>query len=222
MTVELKAVIKVVGARPSTADSVKIYRGHRGGVEVLAAQIGVGPAAAARSTERLLDQFTVDHVLLSGIAGGIDPTTSIGSVVVPEIMLDVASGHEYHPASLGTLESAGKVATVDELISDPARLAGLVEQGVIALEMEGTGVGSVCDARGVPWTVIRSISDRPDGGLTEDAVMDVLRPDGTTDVGAAVRLMVAKPSRIPRFARLGRDASMAARRAAETTIRALD
>ena len=87
--------------------------------------------------------------------------------------------------------------------------------------MESTAVGSVCETRGVPWTVIRVISDRPDDGLTEDAVMDVLRPDGSTDVGAALRLLVAKPSRIPRFVRLGRDASMAARRAGTTALNAL-
>jgi nucleoside phosphorylase len=221
MSLELRAVVKLLGGRPSTVDGMKVYTGRQGEVEVVTAQIGVGPAAAARSTEQLLDRFNVDHVLVSGIAGGIVPTTTIGSVVIPEVMLDVPSGREYHPATLGTLEPAGKVGTVDELIMDPVRLAGLVDQGVVALEMESTGVGSVCEVRGVPWTVIRVISDRPDDGLTEDAVMDVLRPDGTTDVGAAIRLMVAKPSRIPRFLRLGRDASMAARRAAKTALRAL-
>jgi hypothetical protein len=73
----------------------------------------------------------------------------------------------------------------------------------------------------VPWTVIRVISDRPEDGLTEEPVMEMLRPDGSTDVAAALRLLAARPRRIPRFARLGRDASMAARRAAKTTLDAL-
>jgi hypothetical protein len=51
--------------------------------------------------------------------------------------------------------------------------------------------------------------------------MEMLRPDGSTDVAAALRLLAARPRRIPRFARLGRDASMAARRAAKTTLDAL-
>jgi len=222
MSIELRAVVKPLGSRSSIIDGVKVFTGRQGVVEVMTAQIGVGPVAAARSTERLLDRLTVDHVVVSGIAGGIEPTATIGSVIVPEIMLDVASGQEYRPSPLGTLERAGTVGTVDELIMDPLRLAGLVERGVTALEMESTAVGSVCEARGVPWTVIRVISDRPDDGLTEDAVMDVLRPDGSTDIGAALRLLVAKPSRIPRFIRLGRDASMAARRAGATALNALE
>ena len=95
----------------------------------MTAQIGVGPVAAARSTERLLDRLTVDHVVVSGIAGGIDPTSTIGSVIVPEIMLDVASGQEYRPSPLGTLERAGTVGTVDELIMDPLRLAATGRTG---------------------------------------------------------------------------------------------
>lgn len=221
MSIELRAVVKPLGARSSMIDGVRVFTGRQGVVDVVAAQIGVGPAAAARSTKRLLDHLTVDHVVVSGIAGGIDPSATIGSVVVPEIMLDVASDREYRPSPLGTLEQAGTVGTVDELIMDPQRLAALVERGVTALEMESAAVGSVCEARGVPWTVIRVISDRPDDGLTEDAVMDVLRPDGSTDVVAALRLLVAKPSRIPRFIRLGRDASMAARRAGTTALGAL-
>lgn len=221
MSIELRAVVKPLGARPSMIDGVKVFTGRQGVVEVMTAQIGVGPEAAARSTERLLDRLVVDHVVVSGIAGGISSTATIGRVIVPEVMLDVASGQEYRTSSLGTLEREGTVGTVDELIMDPRRLAALVERGVTALEMESTAVGSVCQARGMPWTVIRVISDRPDDGLTEDAVMDVLRPDGSTDVGAALRLLVAKPSRIPRFLRLGRDASMAARRAGTTALNAL-
>jgi adenosylhomocysteine nucleosidase len=221
MSIELRAVVKPLGARPSMIDGVKVFTGRQGVVDVMTAQIGVGPVAAARSTERLLDRVVVDQVVVSGIAGGIDSTATIGSVIVPEIMLDVASGREYRPSPLGTLERAGTVGTVDELIMDPLRLAALVEQGVTALEMESTAVASACEARGIPWTVIRVVSDRPDDGLTEDAVMDVLRPDGSTDIGAALRLLVAKPSRIPRFIRLGRDASMAARRAGTTALGAL-
>lgn len=98
MSIELRAVVKPLGARPSMVDGVKVFTGRQGSVEVMTAQIGVGPLAAASSTERLLDRLTVDHVVVSGIAGGLDPTATIGSVIVPEIMLDVASGKEYRPS----------------------------------------------------------------------------------------------------------------------------
>jgi hypothetical protein len=69
--------------------------------------------------------------------------------------------------------------------------------------------------------VVRVVSDRPDDGLTDIPVMGALRPDGSTDAKAALRLMMAKPRRIPGLVRLGRDASTAAGRAAHVTLEAL-
>jgi adenosylhomocysteine nucleosidase len=221
MAMELRPIVKRLGARPSTTAGIKVFVGRRDAVEIIVSQLGVGPTVAAHATEQLLDRFAVDHVVVSGIAGGIAPASTIGSVIVPDVVLDVNSGREFRPAPLGRMAMGGKVGTVDDLIVDPSRLAGLAEQGVIALEMESTGVASVCEDRGLPWSVVRVISDRPDDGYTDDAVLGTLRPDGSADMRAALRLMATRPSRIPGLVRLGRDSSMAAGRAAKTTLEAL-
>lgn len=221
MSIELKPLVKRIGGRAVTVKGVRAFEGRYGTVDVLAAQTGVGTASAAAATEQLLDRVEVDHVAVCGIAGGILPTSTIGGVVVPEAVVEMSSGRVLRPARLGNLEPRGKVATVEELITDPTQLTGLVDEGVVAVEMESTGVARVCEERGVPWSVVRSISDRPHDGLADDGVMDLLKPDGSLDVLAAVRVMSLKPSRIPRFIRLGRDASLAARTAAATAVGAL-
>ena len=159
--------------------------------------------------------------MVSGIAGGIDPASTIGTVIVPEVVLDVSSGgsSDRHRSDESVME--GKIGTVDELIVDPSRLARLADQGVIALEMESTGVAAGLRERSVPWSVVRVISDRPDDGYTDAPVLGTLRPDGSADIWAALRLMAAKPSRIPGLVRLGRDSSMAAGKAAKATLEAL-
>jgi adenosylhomocysteine nucleosidase len=221
MTLELRPLVKRLGARSSKVEGITVFTAPLGDIEVVVSRSGVGPSAARAATERLLDRLQVDHVVVSGIAGGIDPDSVIGGVVVPDTVVDVSSGRKYQTSPLGALPQSGTVGTVDELINDPVRLAGLVDDGIVALEMESSGVGEVCHARGVPWSVVRVISDRPNDGLTDDAVMAALRPDGSVDVLAAVRVMAVKPSRIPGFMQLGRDASMAARKAAATTLAAL-
>jgi nucleoside phosphorylase len=221
MSLELRPLVKRLGARSSTVEGTVVFTARQGGVDVVVSQIGVGPSAARASTERLLDRFQVDHVVVSGIAGGIDAGSVIGGVVVPDTVVDVSSGRTYRTTQLGALQQSGTVGTVDEFITDPVRLAGLVDDGVVALEMESSGVGEVCEARGVPWSVVRVISDRPDAGLADGTVMDALRPDGSTNVLAALKAMAVRPSRIPGFVQLGRDASMAARTAAATTLAAL-
>ncbi len=221
MTLELRPLVKRLGARSSKVEGTTVFTARHGEIEVVVSRIGVGPSAARAATERLLDGLQVDHVVVNGIAGGIDPDSVIGDVVVPDTVVDVSSGRKYQTSPLGTLLQSGTVGTVDELINDPGRLAGLVDDGIVALEMESSGVGEVCGARGVPWSVVRVISDRPNDGLTDDAVMAALRPDGSVDVLAALRVMAVKPGRIPGFIQLGRDASMAARKAAATTVAAL-
>ena len=221
MAMELRPIVKRLGARPFTTEGTKVFVGQMDAVEVIVSQLGVGPTVAAQATEQLLDRFAVDHVVVSGIAGGIAPASMIGSVIVPDVVLDVKSGREFRPSPLGGMAMGGKVGTVDELIVDPSRLAGLADRGVIALEMESAGVASVCEDRGVPWSVVRVISDRPDDGYTDGAVLGTLRPDGSADMWAALRLMATRPNRIPGLVRLGRDSSMAAGRAAKTTVEAL-
>jgi nucleoside phosphorylase len=221
MAMELKPIVKMLSARPSNVGGIKIFSGQHGGFEVVVSQIGVGPSVAATSTERLLDQLEVDHVVVSGIAGGIHSDSTIGAVIVPEVIVDVSSGREFRPSPLGGTAMRGRVGTVDEIIVDPIRVAGLVDQGLVAVEMESAGVGLICEQRGVPWSVVRVISDRPDDGYTDDAVLGILRPDGSTDPWAALRLIVTKPGRIPGLARLGRDSSAAANKAARATLAAL-
>ena len=221
MTIELRALVKLLGARRADVAGVTAYTGHRGDAEVTVARLGVGPVRAAEVTERLLDRLEVDHVVVSGIAGGIDARATIGTVILPAEVLDVGTGKRYHPSPLGDIRLEGTVATVDGLDTDPDHLARLVAGGVVAVEMEASGVGRICAARGLPWTVVRVVSDRPDDGDADAPVLDTLRPDGTTDTWAALRLMATHPGRIPALIRLGRGASLASTRAARTTLDAL-
>ena len=221
MASELRPVIKYAKAHRSRVGDLTVYTGRVGEVDIVVTQVGVGPASSRRVTERALSHFPVDHVLVSGIAGGLDPDLTIGTVVVPEVVMDVGSGRRYHSAPMEGVERRGLIAAADHLIMDETQLADLQAQGVVAMEMESSGVAAACESAGVPWTTFRVIADRPDEGLTDDVIMSLLRPDGTVDVAAAVRLMMLHPSRIPGMVRLARDSSRAASKAARVALRAL-
>lgn len=57
-----------------------LLRGNR----VVIVLTGVSIANAAMITQVMLDHFNVDHLLLSGIAGGVDPANNIGDVIIPD------------------------------------------------------------------------------------------------------------------------------------------
>ena len=57
-----------------------VLRGNR----VVIVLSGVSMVNAALTTQRLVDHFRIERLVLSGIAGGIDPARRVGDVIVPE------------------------------------------------------------------------------------------------------------------------------------------
>jgi len=63
----------------------------------------------------------------------------------------------------------GTVATGDQFVASPARAAELRDLfGAICAEMEGAACAQVCAAWGVPFVIVRSISDNADHTATVD------------------------------------------------------
>lgn len=61
------------------------------------------------------------------------------------------------------------IATGDQFIADAAKKQWIVDTfGASACEMEGGAVGQVCTANGVPFAIVRTMSDSADGGAVED------------------------------------------------------
>lgn len=67
----------------------------------------------------------------------------------------------------------GLIASGDEFIDSRTKLAELMLAlpGLLAVEMEGAAVAQVCHEFGIPFTVIRTISD----GANEDAPVDFMQ-----------------------------------------------
>lgn len=64
----------------------------------------------------------------------------------------------------------GMIASGDQFIGSPAAVAELRERlpGLLAVEMEGAAVAQVCHEYGVPYAVMRTISDRADDSAHVD------------------------------------------------------
>lgn len=66
----------------------------------------------------------------------------------------------------------GIIASGDKFVTDPAAHADLSyavgERKTLAVEMEGAAVAQVCDDHGVPYIIIRTISDKADHSAAVD------------------------------------------------------
>jgi len=200
-------------------DPTRRHRGSAAGIALVVDRTGIGTRGARLVTARLLDEEQVDHVMVVGIAGGIG-ATRVGDLVIPERVVDQATGRSYRATRLAGPEPRGVIATSDEIVVDPAQVAALLADGVVALDMETAAVAEVCEARGVPWSAVRAISDLATDHV-DDTVLRLTNPDGSPKVGAALRYVAGHPGQIPRLARLARGATTAARTAADAAARTL-
>jgi nucleoside phosphorylase len=219
MRPELRPLLAPLRLRPG--DATGLLRGAVGRVEVVAAMTGVGLRAGTRAAERVLDAGGVAHLVVVGVAGGIGPSVAIGDLVVPEVVIDLATGAEHRPARLGDAPPRGALASSDLLLTDPAEAARLAARGVVAVDMETAAIAAVCERRGCPWSVFRGISDRADDGSTDPAILGLVDPDGNPDLRAVVRFLVRQPWRVPQLLRLARGLRAATTAAADAAVRAL-
>lgn len=218
---ELEPLRRPLGLRPTGPGPGALHAGRIGRAEIVALQTGIGPPAASRAAERVLDAG-VDHVVVVGIAGAIAPGLRIGELVVPERVVDLATGAAFHPTPMGDEKARGTLVTSAGLITDRGVFAKLAAEGVLAIDMETAAVGAACERRGCAWSVFRALSDRAGDPEIDPAVFALAREDGRPDLPAVLRFLLTRPWRIPLLVRLGRDSSRAARAAAAAAVRALE
>jgi len=219
MRSELRPFVRAAGLTRS--DDGAVWSGTVGGHEVVATTMGVGMAGAAAAAEQALQRGDVERLLVVGIAGGIDQDLPIGHVVVPEVVIDGAGGAEHPTAPWGPVEPDGRLITYHDFQTDPELMARLQREGYAAIDMETAAVAAVCERHGCPHTAFRAISDDALGGTIDPQVAAMARPDGSPDLGAAVRYVLRRPWRVPYLVGLGRDSERAARAAADAAVAAL-
>ncbi|HMS14699.1 MAG TPA: hypothetical protein PKD80_16490, partial [Microthrixaceae bacterium] len=69
MRMELRPIVRRLNLERETIGGRDMWTGRRHDTTVVAAPIGVGPAAALASTAAVLDAWPSDHVLIAGVAG---------------------------------------------------------------------------------------------------------------------------------------------------------
>jgi nucleoside phosphorylase len=220
MPMEVAPLTKKLSLRKDATIGGKAWRGTLDGRDVVAIVTGMGTALARAGTTRLLDAVDVERVLVVGITGAVENETPIGTLVLPEVVVDSATGREHRPAPLGEGVPHGRMWTTDVLNTDLSVIADLRSKGVVSLDMETAAIADVCEARGIPWSVFRVISDRATDGSVDDDVFHLSRQDGSPDPSAVVRYFVRHPGRIPAMLRLAKGARHATNVAADAAIRA--
>jgi adenosylhomocysteine nucleosidase len=190
---------------------------------------GIGPRAADRAATAVLHRHRAALAISTGFAGALVPAASVGDVIVGT---SVMSGVDAMQTALGTsfpcdesvvravqAAAARTSLTVRSgpVVSLATVLCRSVEKehlgrltGAVALDMESAAIGNVARAVGVPFAVVRTVSDL----AREDLPLDFnafLAPWGWL---WGVRDMLIKPSTLFKLNRFRRQSRLAAERLA--------
>jgi adenosylhomocysteine nucleosidase len=158
----------------------------------------IGKVAAAMTATMLVEKFGVTHIIFTGVAGSGDKNVQVGDIVVAdtliqhdydasplfprfEIPLTGISRFATDVALTGKLADAarpfarvhrGLIASGDQFIGKLAQIHALKAAlpDLLAVEMEGAAVAQVCFELGIPFAVIRTISDN----ANDNAAMDFM------------------------------------------------
>jgi nucleoside phosphorylase len=207
-------VVRAGALRRSGRGAPLSHGGTVGTWTVAAGVLGVGPSSARRATERILERGAFDHVMVVGIAGGLDPALSVGELIVPRRVRLYPDGPLYHSHPLPSRRADGDLMTTDGLLAAEEAWRAILQCGFGAVDMEAAGVAEACERAGVDWSVYRGISDRPDENIVDQAVFALSKADGSADLRAVGRYLIRDPRRARTLAHLNRTMGQAARVAA--------
>jgi adenosylhomocysteine nucleosidase len=115
---------------------------------------GIGENAARKATESILT-FRAPQVILSvGLAGALDETLSVGTLVVPTKVLRQQSGRAF------TIEGGeGTLLTATDIVNPDEKRKLAKQFGAQAIDMEAAAVAEVAQERGVRFVAVKAISD---------------------------------------------------------------
>jgi adenosylhomocysteine nucleosidase len=221
MPMELVPLKRKLSLEKTLVGSLEVYAGWLGDRPVVAIVTGIGSVLATEGFERLVEAIDIDQVVVVGITGAVDDETPIGTLVLPEVVVNGTTGAEYRPNQLDGGKPTGKMWTSDELITDLDVIARLRTNGVISLDMETAAIAEICHLRNIPWSVFRAISDRATEVSLDDEVFHLINRDGTFNIKKIGAFFVKHPRRLPVLARLAKDAKLAAEHAATAAINAV-
>ena len=172
------------------------YEGVLNGLPVVLVRCGIGKVNAAICTQVLCDCFDVTHIVNTGIAGSLCAQQDIGDMVISSDVWHhdfdcVAFGYPMcripgmplsFPADeklitlakqaaeqTGSTVRIGRVASGDQFVAEQALKEQIIARTqALCTEMEGAAIAQTAYRNGIPFVILRCISDKADNSADMD------------------------------------------------------
>ena len=172
------------------------YEGTLLGLPVVVVKCGIGKVNAAIGAQILCDCFGVTHIVNTGIAGSLCAEQDIGDMVISSDVWHhdfdcVAFGYpmcripgmpqsfaadeamialaQQAAEQTGSTVRIGRIASGDQFVADAALKNQIIERTqALCTEMEGAAIAQTAYRNGIPFVILRCISDKADNSAEMD------------------------------------------------------
>ena len=192
------------------------YTGEIGGKEVVAGKCGIGKVNSALRTLKLIREISPDLIINSGVAGGASPKIHIGDVLVadrvayhdvwcgPGTVYGAADGYPefFIPwdkaldkvAEMNGDVKTGLICSGDKFIHTAEEVKEIRSHfpDALAVDMESASIAQTCMSEGIPFVIVRVMSDTPGEGDNVEQYKDFwgIAPEKTFEcVGRLIELL---------------------------------
>ena len=182
----------------TTRAGMEFYEGVLAGCPAVVVQCGVGKVNAAMCVQILCDLFNVTHIVNTGVAGSLCAELDIGDFVISSdamyhdftvvplgyqvgqvpglpvhsfpadsqlVSMAMAAARQVHPDHART----GRIASGDQFVAAKEQKQQIIaDTQALCTEMEGAAIAHTAWRNGVPFVVIRAISDKADDSAEMD------------------------------------------------------
>lgn len=184
--------------RSEVVSGVEYITGTLHGKEIVTAVCGIGKVAAAMCAQTMILKFAPERIINTGVGGSLSEKLAIGDIAVAESLVqhDMDTSPLGDPVGFisginiinipcdakvvealvecvekldGIKALKGVIASGDQFIADAAKKDFIKSNfDAVVCEMEGASIAQVCYTNGVPFGVVRAVSDCADGSSHMD------------------------------------------------------
>lgn len=184
--------------RSEVVGGIEYIAGTLHGKEVVTAVCGIGKVAAAMCAQAMILKFAPERIINTGVGGSLSEKLVIGDIAVAESLVqhDMDTSPLGDPIGFisgidlvnipcdekvvntlvagvekldGIKALKGVIASGDQFIADAAKKDFIKSNfNAVVCEMEGASIAQVCYTNGVPFGVVRAVSDCADGSSHMD------------------------------------------------------
>ncbi len=181
-----------------TISGVEYVSGTLHGKEIVVAVCGIGKVAAAMCAQTMIIKYSPEAIINTGVGGSLSEKLNICDVAIAESLVqhDMDTSPLGDPIGLISglnivnipcdtsvvdklekcVEALGEVKAVRGIIASGDQFIASTEKkdfikknfDAIVCEMEGASIAQVCFTNGVPFGVVRAVSDCADGSSHMD------------------------------------------------------